>query len=166
MEQISEEKIQEVIAAMNSRGGNPLDSLFEEMDREQHAVTDYLFEVEGESLNDDERDLLITFTTLGWHIIKVSVGAGRIVTDEDLSGRLDRNAEILERREEEKGDFDEALMSVLSEDNEQPVLMGFLLNLVVDRPAEYGGTIRDQFIPVIMLHMKTVVDCLLGTEGH
>jgi hypothetical protein len=35
---------------------------------------------------------------------------------------------------------------------------------VVDRPAEYGGTIRDESVPVMMLHIKTVIDCLLGSE--
>lgn len=164
MEQISEARISEVITAMNGRGGNPLDKLFEEMDREQHSVTDYLFEVEGDSLNEDERDLLISFTTLGWHIIRESLGKTRTVTDEELSGRLERNAGLLETREEETGDFDEALMGMLTDDNDQPVLMGFLVNMVVDRPAEYGGTIRDESVPVMMLHIKTVIDCLLGTE--
>lgn len=162
MELISEDRINEIIAAMNGLGGNPLDKLFEKMDQEQHAVTDYLFEVEGDALNEDERDLLITFTTLGWHIIRETLGAIGIATDEELSGRLERNADLLESREEETGDFDAALLGLLTDDNDQPVLMGFLMNLVVDRPAEYGGKVRDQSLPVLLLHIKTVVDCLLG----
>lgn len=164
MDQISEARISEVIAAMNGQGGNPLDRLFEEMDREQHSITDYLFEVEGDSLNEDERDLLISFSTLGWHIIRESLGETRMVTGEELGVRLERNAGLLETREEETGDFDEALMGMLTDDNDQPILMGFLVNMVVDRPAEYGGTIRDESVPVMMLHIKTVIDCLLGTE--
>jgi hypothetical protein len=42
--------------------------------------------------------------------------------------------------------------------------MGFLMNIITDRPDEYGGTIRDEVIPVIILHIKTIVDCLIVDE--
>jgi len=72
----------------------------------------------------------------------------------------------LESREEEAGDFDEALLSLINDENGEPFLMNFLMNLVVDRPADYGGEIRDQSVPVIIVHLKTVMDCLLAAEVH
>ncbi len=166
MRQITEEKIGEVVDALESMGQNPLEKLFEKMDGEQHCVTDYLFEVEGEEFNEDERDLLISFTTLGWHIIRELTGRDHRVSDDELSERLERNAEMLESREKEVGDFEEALLSLINDEEGEPFLMNFLMNLLVDRPAEYGGDIRDQSVPVILVHLKTIMDCLLAGDLH
>ena len=165
MEQISVEKIDGTVAGIGALGDNPIDILFERMDGEQHNVVDYLFEVEGDALNADERDILISFTTLGWHILSEN-GCKKTVEEESLGIMLERNSELLEKKEEESGDFETALHSLLIDDVEQPVLMGFLMNLVVDRPPEYAGDIRGESIPVIMIHMKTVIDCLIEAAGE
>ena len=164
MEQISVQQIDGVIAGLGTLGENPIDKLFERMDGEQHGVVDYLFEVEGDALNADERDILISFTTLGWHILR-EFGCVKTVEDEKLGIMLEKNSDLFEKKEEETGDFATALHRLLVDDVEQPVLMGFLMNLVVDRPPEYGGDIRDESIPIIMVHIKTVVDCLIEAAG-
>lgn len=166
MNLITEEKIKEIVSALSSFGNDPLSALFEKMDAQQHFITDYLFEVEGDYLNQDERDLLISFTTLGWHIINETLKIEREINDDELSARLDYNADLLHDKEKEMGSFDDALSSMLNDEGEEPFLMLFLMGLVVDRPDEYGGTIRDEAVPVIIMHIKTVMDCLMASAVH
>lgn len=166
MHVITEEKIKEIVTSLNSFGNDPLSSLFEKMDTQQHFVTDYLFEVEGDYLNQDERDLLISFTTLGWHIINETLKIDREISDDELSARLDYNADLLNEKEKEMGNIDDAISSMLNDEAEEPFLMLFLTGLVVDRPKEYGGTIRDEAVPVIIMHIKTVMDCLMSSSLH
>ncbi len=166
MNTITEEKIKEIVGGLNSLGNDPLTQLFEKMDAQQHYITDYLFEVEGDYLNEDERDLLISFTTLGWHIINETLKIEREISDDELSARLDYNADRLNEIEKEMENFDEALSSMLNDESEEPFLILFLMGLVIDRPPEYGGTIRDEAVPVIIMHIKTVMDCLITSSVH
>ncbi len=166
MNTITEDKIKEIVGGLNSLGNDPLTRLFEKMDAQQHYITEYLFEVEGDYLNEDERDLLISFTTLGWHIINETLKIEREINDDELSARLDYNADLLHEIENEMKDFDEALSNIFNEDNDEPFLMLFLMGLVIDRPPEYGGTIREEMVPVIIMHIKTVMDCLLASIVH
>ena len=167
MNMIAEQDIDSVVARLGSTEELSMDRLFEKMDGEQHPVVDYLYEVEGDDLNQDERDMMINFSIIGWFIISEILGCSGKVTDTFLGSQLERNADLLEEREVELGDFEDALISVLPEYSGQPVLMGFLANLVIDRPEEYTGDIRNEMIPVIIMHIKTVMDCLiLGDESR
>jgi len=77
-----------------------------------------------------------------------------------LERNLDRYEEIGEEEETADGFFDE----LFAEGAEQPILMGFLSGLVLDRPESYAGEIRDEHVPAILLHVKTVVDALVLDE--
>lgn len=162
MKLIGENEIDMVLGKLEALNKNPFDYLFDQLDKAQPAIVDYLYEVEGEDINEDERDLLINFSTLGWHIIKELLNPGRKVSADYLDECMEKNVALLENREEPDGEeIDESVLDLFSEINEQPVLMGFLINLVVDRPDDYSGTIRDEVIPIIILHIKTVVDSLV-----
>lgn len=162
MKQISEQDIEKTLGGLEKT--DPFGSLLREMGREQPAIADYLYEAEGNDINDDERELLVNFSALAWKIISESLGRRPEASFEYLGGQLERNIDLVEERDEETGDFDESLISILPEFNQQPVLMGFLMDIITDRPDEYGGTIRDEVIPVIILHIKTIVDCLIIDE--
>ncbi len=166
MDIITEGKINEVMSGLRSLGNDPFSSLFEKMDVQQHFITDYLFEVEGDYFNQDERDLLISFTTLGWHIVNETLKIEKEITDDELSARLDNNADILNKKEKEMGNIDAAVASMLADESEAPFLMLFLMLLIIDRPDEYGGTIRDDSVPVIIIHIKTIMDCLIASAVH
>lgn len=162
MKLIGENEIDEVLGKLEALNKNPFDYLFDQLDKEQPAIVDYLYEVEGEELNEDERDLLINFSTLGWHIIKELTENSKKISPDYLDECLEKNIALLEEQEErEEEELDESLLDIFSELNEQPVLMGFLINLIVDRPDDYSGTVRDEMIPIIILHIKTVVDSLI-----
>jgi len=162
MKLIGETEIDEVLGKLEALNKNPFDYLFDQLDKEQPAIVDYLYEVEGEELNEDERDLLINFTTLGWHIVKELSEKSERVSPDYLDECLEKNIALLEEQEgREDEELDESLLDIFSEINEQPVLIGFLINLIVDRPEDYSGTVRDEMIPIIILHIKTVVDSLV-----
>ncbi|HSV96392.1 MAG TPA: hypothetical protein VLM75_05580 [Spirochaetota bacterium] len=165
MKLISENDINTAVAKMGAYGDNPIQSLISVMNGEQGDLLDYLVEVEADDFNRDERDLLLTVVVTAWFILKDAAGSmppksGAFI-DYLLERNLDRYEEIGEEEEvTADGFFDE----LFAEGAEQPILMGFLSGLVLDRPESYAGEIRDEHVPAILLHVKTVVDALVLDE--
>lgn len=164
MKLISETDVNTAVAKMGAYGDNPIQSLIAVMNGEQGDLLDYLVEVDADDFNQDERDLLVTVSVTAWFILKDAAGSmppksGAFV-DYLLERNLDRYEEIGEEEETADGFFDE----LFAEGAEQPILMGFLSGLVLDRPESYAGEIRDEHVPAILLHVKTVVDALVLDE--
>jgi len=164
MKLISENDVNAAVAKMGAYGDNPIQSLIAVMNGEQGDLLDYLVEVDADEFNPDERDLLVTVAVTAWFILKDAGGSmppksGAFV-DYLLERNLDRYEDIVEEEETADGFFDEFFAGGA----EQPILMGFLADLVLDRPEGYKGEIRDEHVPAILLHVKTVVDALVLDE--
>lgn len=160
MKLIKEDEIKEILSAIEALHESPFESLTEIMRSEQPSVYEYLFAVEANGLSETERAVLIHAGVMGWYIVKELSGTGTIIDSEYLYNQLELNIDLLEERDRDLDDFDEALFSVVDE-SAQPVLLGFLMDYVVDRQDEYAGEISDEVIPVIVLHLKTVIESLL-----
>ncbi len=161
MKKITEEDIDKALAKLEHAQSNPFDKLFEAMDQEQPALVDYLYELEGDELNEDERGMLINVAVISWHIIKETVGVDTRVTDDQIDAQLEKNCSLLDERKEKIQEIDEDFINLFAKFNKQPELMSFIVSLIADRPSEYDGNLREDMIAMISLHIKTLVDCLI-----
>jgi len=164
MKTITENDIETAINRLNSIQDNPMEQIFEDMDSQQNEIIDYLFEVEGDDLNEDERDLLIDTAVLGWYIVKEIAGCDKKISGNCLDSRLQNNIEIFEEKEEQSTDSEVNLFTIFSESNEQSDLMKFLTGFVIDSLDDKSLNVRDELLVNIMLHVKTIVDCLVIKE--
>jgi hypothetical protein len=163
MKRINETDIKEILGAVQAINEAPFEYLAGVLQAEQPPLYEYLYAVEPNGLSDAERMVLLQGAVMGWHIVKESCGAGTIIDSEYLYNQLEENIDLLEERDRDLGDFDEALFSVVDE-SAQPVLLGFLMDYVVEQQDEYGGAVSDEVIPVIVLHLKTVIESLLVNQ--
>ena len=164
MKLISEHDIDRVLEELRGNRKEPLKYIVNAMHKAQPAVYEYLMSVEEDELNFDERNLMLNFVSIGWHVIKETIGDGGIIDEESLDARLAINIDLIEEMDADDNEPEFDLISLIIDNSEQPVLMGFLINLVVDRPEDFSATVRDEVLLVILLHIKTVLDCLLFSE--
>jgi hypothetical protein len=101
MKQISEQDIEKTLGGLEKN--DPFGHLIREMEREQPAIAEYLYEAEGNDLNDDERDLLVNFSALAWKIISESLGRRAEASFEYLGDQLERNIDLVEERMKKPG---------------------------------------------------------------
>ena len=164
MKLISENDINTAVNRMGSYGANPMEAILTRMRDEQEELFRYLVEVDADELNEDERDLLVTVSATAWFIMKETLGAVPPKSGEFLDYLLERNLDRYEDLGEEEDTVDSFFDELITGEAEQPILMGFLSGLVLDRPEGYSGQIRDEHLPAIVLHVKTAVDALALDE--
>ncbi len=164
MKLISEKEINAAVARMSTYGDDPIGSLLESMGVEQTDLCAYLVEVDKDELNQSERALLLTVVVTAWFIMTETAGAIPPKSGDFLNYLLDCNLDRYEEVIEEEKTDDDFFDEMFAGGAEQLLLMGFLANLVIDRPESYTGEIRDEHIPAIMLHIKTAVDALALDE--
>ena len=161
MKLITDIDIEKIFKMLMAAGENPFALILKKMEQEQPALVEYLFEADEEDLNDDERDLLVNAGIIAWNIIRETLGEAPVKSDDFIDLRLERNMDLFEKEQETDDGSDEHFDNLFSADNDQPMLMRFLLDIFMERPEGYQGEIRDEMVPILMLHVKTVVDCLV-----
>ncbi|HDP79572.1 MAG TPA: hypothetical protein ENN21_01875, partial [Spirochaetes bacterium] len=164
MKLITDIDIEKIFKMLMAAGENPFALILKKMEQEQPALVEYLFEADEEDLNDDERDLLVNAGIIAWNIIRETLGEAPVKSDDFIDLRLERNMDLFEKEQETDDGSDEHFDNLFSADNDQPMLMRFLLDIFMERPEGYQGEIRDEMVPILMLHVKTVVDCLVLDE--
>jgi hypothetical protein len=131
----------------------------DEMGKAQPNVLAYLLAVDHDILNQDERELLLYLGVVVWQIM--SQGPHRLprVTQKALDEAEMRNAEMLEQLQKgpEAGSLDAARRMVDSYG--QPELLRFVIEALMEEPEE-GCLIRGVNTGIMMLDLKTVIDCL------
>ena len=158
MKKITPAQINKTFAALNKKGGNVIGGLLDIFMEEQPALFDYIREGD-ESLNVDERELLLTAAVMGWHILREAGGARDEIDDDAIDERYETNLDLF--NDSREGEAGGSAMDLLAQGNEQRALMDFLAGLMVKRPSSFTGDIRDEALVPMILHLKTVVDCLV-----
>ncbi len=165
MKQIAEKDIDSVFNTLHKRK-YVLRFLIQKCLKEQPDIFQYLMEVEDDYFTTDERNILNHVVLTGWRIIKSVLDCKRKISPLDLDFQLERNIdlqhEILANRESTDKSFIESLYRY----NNQPFLMDFLISLFVELPGNISGSIREEAVPVMIIHTKTVMDCLLMDEDE
>jgi len=161
MRQIVDKDISAVLSMLEKSDNEFFGKISEEFDKAQFQVVDYLYEVEDDFFTADERDLLINTVTFGWYIIKESVGCEAKIDADILDESLDKNYTHFDEHKGEIYIENEKLTDIMSERNNQNILMKFLLGFIFDRPENEDEIIRDEAIEIILIHLKTSIDVLL-----
>lgn len=164
MKLISENDINTAVNRMGSFGANPMEAILTRMRDEQEELLRYLVEVDADEFNEDERDLLVAVSATAWFIMKETFGAVPSKSGVFLDFLLERNLDRYEELGEEEETADSFFDELITGEAEQPILIGFLSGLLLDRPEDYSGEIRDEHLPAIILHVKTAVDALALDE--
>ncbi len=162
---INEKDIDSVFAKLNKKKENPFVFLFKKMRKEQPAIYDYIFEAEDD-FTKDEREALTTTAAMGWYIIRDILGAENEVSIDFIDERLADNFDLFDELTEGNELEDNRLMETLSADNEQPVLMDFLASLISENPKNFKRKIREAAYFALLVHIKTVIDCLVLDEDE
>ncbi len=139
MKLISENDINTAVNRMGSYGANPMEAILARMRDEQEELFRYLVEVDADEFNEDERDLLVTVSATAWFIMKETLGAVPPKSGAFLDYLLERNLDRYEELGEEEETVDSFFDELITGEAEQPILMGFLSGLVLDRPEGYSG---------------------------
>ncbi len=166
MKLISESDIDTAVERMGSFGTDPLGDLFLRMREEQADLCRYLLEADADEFNEDERDLLVTISVVAWFIMNEIMGQAPPKSGEFLDYLLERNLDRFEDPDDQDQTADSFFDELITGGAGQPILMDFLIRLALNRPGDYPGVIRDDHVPSIVMHVKTVVDALALDEGE
>lgn len=158
-EPISARQIETAMDALDAGGLDALRSLADAFMKEQPELYRYLAEVEDE-LNDEERDMMMSIALVGWHIVTAALGKRPAADIDGIDERLEANYGLIDAKINEEDGPGEPLENILAQFNGQKELMTFLVTTIVKRPGEGSDGIRDEALMPMVVHLKTMVDCL------
>ena len=135
--------------------------LIQRFEVEQPAVLAYLMAADNDDLNQDERELLLFLGLTVWQIMTQGTQQPPPVTLEMLEEAETRNVGWLESLEQKAiGHEDEAGLAMVQEYKQADVLQGVLEALMDDDEQDDPGEIRDESKGLLLLSLKTIIDCL------
>ena len=134
--------------------------LIQRFETEQPAMLAYLLASDTDDLNQDERELLLFLGLTVWQIMAQGPKPPPLVTPEMLEAAEGRNIGWLEALEQKAvGHEDEAGLAMVMEYQQADVLQG-VLEALMDDEVEDPGQIRDESKGLLLLSLKTIIDCL------
>jgi len=133
--------------------------LVRRMGREQPLVLAYLMAVDNDILNQDERELLLYLGVVVWQITSQGSQPLPKVTEDILDEAEARNTKMAEylQGETEVG-FEEATRTIIRNYG-QPEVLRCVVEALIEEPEE-RCLIRDENRGIMLLDLKTVIDCL------
>ena len=139
-------------------------ALMDDMRKAQPNVLAYLLAVDHDILNQDERELLLYLGVVVWQIMSQGLRRLPRVTQKALDEAEARNIEMLEHLEKRsEAGFLEAARRMVNSYG-QPEVLRFVIEALMEEPEE-GCPIRDVNTGIMMLDLKTVMDCLDALPG-
>jgi len=128
------------------------------MRQEQPLILSYLLTVDDDILNQDERELLLYLGTVVWQMMSQGETPLPEITEEILDDVEKSNLKMLESLEGESEDGFVDVVEKIIDNYPQPEVLGYVLEALMEEPEE-GGPIRDESKGIMMLDLKTVIDC-------
>lgn len=128
------------------------------MTKEQPLILAYLLAVGHDIFNQDERELLFFLGMVIWQIM--SQGTTRLpkITEKTIDEVEESNLKMLEYLEgESETGFVESVEGMLENYNQREVL-GYVMEALMEEPEE-GCLIREENKGLMMIYLKTVLDC-------
>lgn len=132
--------------------------LMRRMGKEQPVVLAYLLAVDHELFNDDERQLLLYIGVVVWQIMSQGSQPLPMIAEAQLEAAEAKNvkmAEYLQQETEES--FLKATRTIISNYG-QPEVFRYVVEAIMEEPEE-GCVIRDESRGIMLLDLKTVIDC-------
>jgi hypothetical protein len=143
------------IADFSAREGKALAEKFAE---EQPIVMTYLMAVDGDLFNEEERELLFYLGAVVWQMMAQSDAPLPPVTEEMIEQAEAANQTTLQSLADASDDAARAVMAQLLQEYAQPEVFKYVVTALMESAQEEG--IRDENLGVMMVNLKTVIDCL------
>ncbi len=143
------------VADFSAREGK---ALAEKFAAEQPMVMTYLMAVDGNLFNEEERELLFYLGAVVWQMMAQGDASLPPVTEEMIERAEAANQAMLEPLANAPDDAARAVMASLLRDYAQPEVFKYVVTALMEAAQEEG--IRDENLGVLMVNLKTVIDCL------
>lgn len=158
MESISAQAVEKTwkrVASLSPRGAH---KLIQQMTKEQPVVVAYLLAVDHDLFNDDERQLLLYVGVVIWQIMSQGAQPLNVVAETVLDTAEANNVKMAEylQGETQEG-FLQATRTMISNYN-QPEVLKYVVEAIMEEPEE-RCIIRDENRGIMLLDLKTVIDC-------
>jgi hypothetical protein len=110
--------------------------------------------------------VFLTAGQLAWYIIKKTLNHNPLLSWEYIREMSGRNAELYNERIYGRLEGYKEIQDIIQYRNNQGVLMPFLVSLIYNIMQNDPGAVRDDMMVIIMMDVKTVVDCLVLNEDE
>jgi len=158
MEPIPEDDVEKMWIRFNEMSVDETPELIQRMTEEQPLVLAYLMAVGDTIFNEDERELLVFLGIVIWETMSQGTTPLPPITEEILDEAEEANVQMLEYLEgESQSGLWETTESIIDNYNQRHVL-GYVLEAIMEEPEE-GCEIRDENRGIMMIYLKTVIDC-------
>lgn len=160
MNPISEQVVEQTwqrIADFSARQGKELGIKFV---TEQPTLSAYLMAVDGDLFNEDERELLFYLGTVVWQMMAQGDTPLPRVTEQALTRAEDANVAMLESLADVSDEDAHAATARLLQEYPQPYVFKYVVEALRESAQEEG--IREEILGVMMVDLKTAIDCLDG----
>lgn len=131
--------------------------LVDRMKEEQPVVMAYLMAVDHDLFNQEERELLVYLGMVVWQIMSPGNAPLSRVTEKALDKAEESNMKMIESlMEAPEPDFTETTRTMI-ENYGQPEVLRYVVEALVE--AVENEEVRDENMGIMMLDLKTVIDC-------
>jgi hypothetical protein len=158
MKPISTESVEQTaqrIENLSVRQGEQLTQKFME---EQPLVMAYLMAVDNDLLNEEERELLFFLGAAVWQMMAQGGAPLPQVTEQTIDQFEAANQRTFEALAGGSDEDTRTVMEKLLRDYNQPAVLKYVITALMESAQEEG--IRQDNLGVLMLDLKTVIDCL------
>jgi len=132
--------------------------LIQQMAKEQPIILAYLMAVDDDIFNQDERELLLYLGVVIWQIMSQGAQPLPEVTERILDDAEAKNVKMAEYLQgETEGGFEETTRTIIS-NYRQPEVLRHVVEALMEEPEE-GCAIPDENTGIMLLDLKTVIDC-------
>jgi len=162
MKQITFENITSILNELTAKSEDEYYAELDRMEEEQPEIWDFLFN--REELNDVETDILVHTAQLGWYIIKKVLNRDAVVSEDYIYEQFDRNLVQYRGNLTSGKKSDSELAETMHTPNNQPLLIDYLLNQIIDIYEDPEKPIREEHVAAMIVDIKTIVDSLVIDE--
>ena len=133
--------------------------MIKHMSKEQPIIFAYLMSTGDDILNQDEKELLLYLGVVVWQIMSQGTASLPGITSKIMEEAEDLNMKMLVYLEgEPETTFMNTVEKMINNYN-QPEVLRYVLEALMEEEPEEECMIRDENIGIIMIFLKTVIDC-------
>ena len=159
MKQIPSDIVEKTWKKMGGMSPADAPKMISRLTKQQSWILAYLMAAGDDSLNRDERELLFYLGIVIWRIMSQGDKCLSEVTDKIIDEAEEANIKMLEYLEDESpDDFADVIEKVLENYNQYYVLQ-YIVEALMEEDSEEECLIRDENIGMMMIYLKTVIDC-------
>lgn len=158
MKPISSAIVERTWKELGSMSPEAIPKIVQLMQEQQPFVLVYLLTIGDDILNEDERELLLYLGMVIWQIMLQGDTPLTKVTAADLDKAEEANMKMLKYLE---GESEASLMDTVERmlsSYGQPEVLKYVVEALMEEPEE-GCLIRDKNKGIMMIYLKTVLDC-------